>query len=232
MTENRQRGPYRVGIIGAGGIAQTHATVRQGDTTMDPIKKVEIGKTGISLTRLGLGARGIVDPSVEVSDAQAIETVDTSFDVGINYIDTSPRYGVGRSEEFVGQVASRRNRDSFVLSTKVGRLLNPDAKGGWYWDFSATGVQRSLESSLERLHLEGVDILFIHSPTDHFEVAMAESYPVLAEMRSSSLVKAIGGGGNADEIREIRFDGTESLTPGIGHCLSRATRRGRSTQRH
>jgi len=117
---------------------------------MDPIKRVEIGSTGLYVTRCGLGARGIVDPNVEVSDAQARETVETSFDVGINYIDTSPRYGLGRSEQFVGQVVPHKDRDSFVLSTKVGRLLDPDAKGGWFWDFSGDGVRCCLESSLER----------------------------------------------------------------------------------
>ena len=81
-----------------------------------------------------------------------------------------------------------------MLSTKVARLLDPDAKGGWTWDFSGDGVRRSLESSLERLNLGRVDILFIHSPNHHFEVAMAESYPALAEMRSSGVVKAIGVG--------------------------------------
>ena len=155
---------------------------------MDPFKRVAIGTTGLYVTRCGLGARGIVDPNVEVSDVQARETIETSFDVGINYIDTSPRYGLGKSEQFVGQVVSHKDRNSFVLSTKIGRLLDPDAKGGWYWDFSADGARRSLESSLVRLHLDQVDILFIHSPTNHFEVAMSESYPALAELRSALVV--------------------------------------------
>lgn len=161
---------------------------------MDPFEKVEIGSTGIYVTRVGLGARGIVDPNVEVSDAQARETVETSLDVGITYIDTSPRYGLGQSERYVGQVVSRRERSSFVLSTKVGRLLDPKVKGGWYWDFSGEGVRRSLESSLARLKLDRADILFIHSPTNHYDVAMSEAYPALAEMRSSGIVKAIGVG--------------------------------------
>ena len=147
---------------------------------MDPFERVELGSTSIVVTRLGLGARGIVDPSIVVTDAQATATVETSLGAGANYIDTSPRYGLGRSERFVGQVISARDRGSFVLSTKVGRLLDPDAKGGWIWDFSADGVCRSLQSSLERLELDRVDILFIHSPTRHHNVAMVETYPALA----------------------------------------------------
>ena len=103
---------------------------------MDPFKRIEIGSTGLTVTRMGLGARGIVDPNVQVSDLQAATTVKTSLEMGINYIDTSPRYGLGKSEQFVGQVVSRKDRDSFVLSTKVGRLLDPGVKGGWTWDFS------------------------------------------------------------------------------------------------
>ena len=171
---------------------------------MDPFKRVEIGSTGLYVTRMGLGARGIVDPNVKVSDVQATTTVETSLEMGINYIDTSPRYGLGRSEQFVGQVVSHKDRDSFVLSTKVGRLLDPDAKGGWYWDFSADGVRRSLQSSLERLNLDWVEILFIHSPTNHHDVAISETYPALAEMRSSGIVKAIGVG-MTDSRKLLRF---------------------------
>ena len=171
---------------------------------MDPFKRVEIGSTGLHVTRMGLGARGIVDPYLEVSDGQATTTVETSLEMGFNYIDTSPRYGLGRSEQYVGQVVSHRDRDSFVLSTKVGRLLDPGVKGGWYWDFSGDGVRRSLKSSLERLHLDRADMLFIHSPTHHYEVAMSESYPALAEMRSQGLVKAVGVG-MTDARKLLRF---------------------------
>jgi D-threo-aldose 1-dehydrogenase len=123
---------------------------------VNPFKKGEIGSTGIYVTRCGLGVRGIVDPNVVVSDARARDTVETLFNVGVNYIDTSPRYGLGRSEEFVSQVVSRKDRDSFVLSIKAGRLLDLVAKGGWYWNFSADGVLRSLQSSLERMNLDYV----------------------------------------------------------------------------
>jgi D-threo-aldose 1-dehydrogenase len=161
---------------------------------MDPFKRTEIGNTGLYVTRLGLGARGIVDPAVKVSDAQAVATVETALDGGINYIDTSPRYGVGRSELYVGQVVSGIERGSFVLSTKVGRLLDPGAARGWVWDFSREGVRRSLECSLERLGIDAVDILFIHSPNNHYDQAMSEAYPALAEMRAAGVVKAIGVG--------------------------------------
>ena len=161
---------------------------------MDPFEKAEIGTTGLYVTRLGLGARGIVDPAVEVSGAQAVATVQAALDTGINYIDTSPRYGVGRSELYVGQGLAGVERGSYILSTKVGRLLDPTVAGGWFWDFISEGVRCSLESSLERLGVGGVDILFIHSPNNHYDQAIAEAYPALAEMRAAGVVKAIGVG--------------------------------------
>jgi D-threo-aldose 1-dehydrogenase len=161
---------------------------------MDPFERKEIGTTGIEITRIGLGARGIVDPNVTVSDSQAKATVETSLELGANYIDTSPRYGLGRSELLVGQSALPDNRDEYVVSTKVGRLLDPRSDDGWVWDFSGDGVRRSLESSLDRLGLDRVDMLFIHSPTNHHEVAITEAYPALAELRSAGVVGAIGVG--------------------------------------
>ena len=161
---------------------------------MDPFEKAQIGKTGPHVTRLGLGARGIVDPSVDVPDAEAVATVEKALEIGVRYIDTAPVYGLGRSESFVGRVISRVERDSYVLSTKVGRLLDPTAARGWFWDFSRDSVRRSLESSLERLCLDSVDILYIHSPDAHYEQAMSEAFPALAEMRAQGVVKAIGVG--------------------------------------
>ena len=161
---------------------------------MDPFEQIEIGKTRVCVSRLGLGARGIVDPAVEVSDAEAVATVDKALEIGIHYIDTSPRYGLGRSETFVGQAIAGVDRDSVVLSTKVGRLLDPTVESGWFWDFSADGVRRSFEGSLERLGVDHVEMLYIHSPEGHYDQAMAGAYPALAEMRAQGIVKAIGVG--------------------------------------
>ena len=161
---------------------------------MNPFERVEVGRTGVRITRLGLGARGIVDSYFDVSDEQAEATVEASLKMGINYIDTAPRYGLGRSERFVGRVVSRIERNHFVLSTKIGRLLDPSSDDGFVWDFTSDGVQRSLESSLKRLNLAHADVLFIHSPDNHYDVAISKAYPALAEMRASGIVKAIGVG--------------------------------------
>jgi D-threo-aldose 1-dehydrogenase len=105
------------------------------------------------------------------------------------------------------------DRDELVVSTKVGRILEgPDgAETGWHFDFSADGVERSMESSLERLGCGRLDMVFIHDPDEHWEEAIGEAYPALERAREQGLVSAIGAGMNQWEMelrfaREGRFD--------------------------
>ncbi|MFC5668494.1 aldo/keto reductase, partial [Kitasatospora misakiensis] len=116
-------------------------------------------------------------------------------------------------------------RDEYVISTKVGRLLEPADLGGddladgfavpathrRRWDFSAAGVRRSIEDSLERLGLDRIDIAYLHDPDDHLDQAIAEACPELARLRAEGLVGAIGVGMNqaaapARFVRETDID--------------------------
>ncbi|MFI6815329.1 aldo/keto reductase [Nonomuraea sp. NPDC050328] len=161
----------------------------------------------IDLPRLGLGAAPIGNLYAEVDDAQARATVDAAWDSGVRLYDTAPHYGLGLSERRLG--AALRERSGYVLSTKVGRLLEPgypvepDTAGFAVrsdlrrrWDFSAAGVRRSLEESLVRLGVPAVDLALIHDPDDHVEQALEEAYPELDRMRSEGLIRAIGIGMN------------------------------------
>lgn len=126
---------------------------------------------------------------------------------GIRYFDTSPHYGIGHSERRLGEFLRDRPRTEFALSTKVGRLLVPQDPGGRkdedfevpatrrrVWDFSRDGIVRSLEESLDRMGIDRVDVLFLHDAEDHFETALREGYPALAELRDQGTVAAIGAG--------------------------------------
>ncbi|TXK38578.1 aldo/keto reductase [Nonomuraea sp. C10] len=161
----------------------------------------------IALPRVGLGAAPIGNLFSAVTDEQARATVDAAWESGVRLFDTAPHYGLGLSERRLG--AALRGRSGYVLSTKVGRLLVPsssvrrdtqgfDVPGDFerVWDFSRDGVLRSLEESLERLGLPGVDLALIHDPDDHLDQALSEAYPALAELRSQGVVKAIGVGMN------------------------------------
>ena len=151
--------------------------------TSAPIPTARVGRTALRVTRLGLGTVPIGGMLDEVSEGQAIETVRAALEVGVTLIDTAPMYGVGRSERLLGEALAGVPRERYVLSTKVGRLLEPD--GTWHFDFSRDAALRSLESSLERLKLDRVDIVLVHDPDNHEQAALAGAFPALAELRAN-----------------------------------------------
>ncbi|GIH92563.1 aldo/keto reductase [Planobispora siamensis] len=168
----------------------------------------------MELSRYGFGGAPIGNLFTAVDDATATAAVDAAFDAGIRLFDTAPHYGLGLAERRLGAALAGRPRDSYVLSTKVGRLIVPSPGGGGrddegfdvpadlrrVRDYSREGVRRSLEESLERLGLDSVDIALIHDPDDHWEQAVSEAYPALAELREQGVVKAIGAGMNQWEM--------------------------------
>ncbi|WP_223943937.1 aldo/keto reductase [Arthrobacter sp. StoSoilB20] len=167
----------------------------------------------LSLGRLGFGGAGIGNLYRAIPDGQALATVLAAWDAGIRYFDTAPHYGLGLSEQRLGAVLRDKPRDEFVISTKVGRVLEPDSGGGQdpegfdvpatsrrVWDFSEGGIRRSIEDSLERLGLGHVDIAYLHDPDVHdLQAGISEALPVLEKLRAEGLVKAIGVGINSAE---------------------------------
>jgi len=190
---------------------------------VNPTAKAQIGKTALQVTRMGMGGAALGGLYHEVSDADATAAVGAAVALGVNHFDTAPLYGHGLSERRMGEELRKVPRESFVLSTKVGRVLVP-AKGKvesfWFdhpapfepvFDFSYDGVMRSFEDSLKRLGLERVDILYIHDPDDNYDEALLGAYPALARLRSEGVVSAIGAGMNQAEMlarfaREGDFD--------------------------
>ncbi|HEY0402803.1 MAG TPA: aldo/keto reductase [Blastococcus sp.] len=162
--------------------------------------------------RLGYGAAAVGNLYRAVDDESARQLLDTAWDGGIRYYDTAPHYGLGLSERRLGEMLRRRPREEFVVSTKVGRLLVPDPDGATrrdddifevpadhrrVWDFSESGVRRSLEDSLGRLGLDHVDVLYLHdverSGQDIAEV-VDSGVAALARLRAEGLVRSIGVG--------------------------------------
>ncbi len=183
---------------------------------MNPLDTAEIGSTGVHVSRLGFGSAPIGNLFNNVPEGDAFAAIRHALELGLNYLDTAPLYGHGNSEVRLGGVLPGVPRDSFVLSTKVGRVLDPvdtepvDAvfqglpKLVPVFDYSRDGILRSLEDSLRRLNLDSVDIAYIHDADDHWEQAIGEAYPTLEELRSQGVVKAIGAGMNQWEM-EARF---------------------------
>jgi D-threo-aldose 1-dehydrogenase len=179
----------------------------------------------LALSELSLGCSQLGNMYREVSDADARSTVDTAWELGLRYFDTAPHYGLGLSERRLGGALALRPRETYVVSSKVGRMLEAvdivdglDDQGFVVpathrrrWDFSREGIRRSLEESLERLGLDRLDIAYLHDPDEHWTDVLATGYAALEELRTDGIVGAIGAGMNqsamlADLVRETDLD--------------------------
>lgn len=169
-------------------------------------------------SRLGLGGAPLGNLFAPVNDADARALLDAAWASGCRSFDTAPHYGHGLSERRIGDALRARPRDSLTLSSKVGRLLTPDAGvpheqhgyvGGLpfrqHWDYSAAGVRRSVEDSLQRLGLARLDVAYVHDcdAATHGSRADAvrrqvidEALPALRALQREGLVRAIGLGVN------------------------------------
>ena len=203
---------------------------------IDHAERVPLGRTGLELTRLGFGGASIGGIFRWVEDEDAIATVRHAWSLGVRYFDTAPLYGYGASERRFGRALADRPRDGFVLSTKVGRLVRDAAailpgtdidrqmldgrEDAYYvvrdrvrmvFDYSADGVRRSIEESLERLGLERIDIALIHDPDDHWREAIEGAWPALERLRAEGVIRAVGAGMNQSAmltrfVRETSID--------------------------
>ncbi len=180
-----------------------------------------LGRTGLSLSEIGLGTAPLGDLFDKVDDAEAAELIEAAWDGGARYFDTSPWYGRGQAEHRLGRTLYRRPRQDYVLSTKIGRLLRrpsqpgPFDRGQWIgglefetvFDYGYDGVMRSFEDSLQRLGINRVDLLLIHDLDGwihesaetleaYFEQLAASGWRALAALREQGLIKGIGAGLN------------------------------------
>jgi D-threo-aldose 1-dehydrogenase len=181
---------------------------------MDWRSTVEVGTTGLQVPRVGIGTAPLGNMLQAMSDADADRVLADATRCGLRYFDTAPLYGHGLAEQRVGRAVARLEREEVIVSTKVGRLLRPDAprdesqyyRGepfykdtppvGPVWDFSGDGVRASLQESLERLALERVDMLLLHDPDAHYRQALTSAYAALVQLRADGVVGAIGAGMN------------------------------------
>lgn len=187
--------------------------------------------------RLGIGGVAIGTAFENITDEQAQEILQTAWDSGVRYYDTSPWYGLTKSERRFGDFLKNQDRDDFIFSTKVGRLFQqvPESEVpptmwkkplnyDFFHDYTSYAVQKSIEDSLERTGLSHIDIVYIH---DLSEDQVGDRYPyflkqarngafkILSELRSQGVIKAWGMGVN--KIEPI-LDCIESADPDI--CLS------------
>jgi D-threo-aldose 1-dehydrogenase len=192
---------------------------------MTMIPKRPVPGRPLAVSELSLGCAQLGNMYREVPDADARSTVDAAWTLGLRSFDTAPHYGLGLSERRLGAALASRPREAYVLSTKVGRALDPvDEVAGLddqgfvvpathrrRWDFSRDGIRRSLDESLQRLGLDRLDIVYLHDPDDHWSEVLSTGYAALEELRADGVVGAIGAGMNqssmlADLVRETDVD--------------------------
>jgi D-threo-aldose 1-dehydrogenase len=183
------------------------------------------GRGGLSVGPYGFGVAPIANLGREVDEDVALAALDAAWGAGVRYFDAAPHYGLGLGERRLGKFLATKPRDEFILSTKVGRLLvdgqngvQPDAEGFAVnsvltrrRDYSADGVRRSLDESLDRMGLDRIDVVFVHDPDDYYAEALDGALPALDALRRDGTIASYGAGMNqtealADFIRNSDLD--------------------------
>lgn len=173
--------------------------------------------------RFGLGGVPIGNEFNKVTDGDAEATLEAAWSAGVRYFDVAPWYGFGLAERRFGHFLHNKNRNDYLLSSKVGKLFKAskdnkhaeifplsDSPNDVIYDYSADGVRRSIEDSLQRLGVDSLDVAFVHdiSPDfpyfpisweEQFAVAERGAFPALSKMREEGIIKAWGIGVNRPE---------------------------------
>lgn len=154
------------------------------------MKYNECGKTGMKLSALGFGASSLGGVFHSVKESEAIDAVFTAVENGINFIDVSPYYGYYKAETVLGKALKELPRESYILSTKVGRY---GENGKNTWDYSGERAQKSVYESMERLNVDQIDLINVHDIefADLHQVA-EETLPALIELKDKGIVKHVG----------------------------------------
>ena len=189
----------------------------------DALRWTALGRSRTKVARLGFGAAPLGNLYVPVAEDEALAAVHAAYALQIRYFDTAPLYGHGMSEHRCGEALRRYPRDTFVLSSKVGRLLRPgrdpgDAFDGYadalpfrtVYDYSYDGAMRSFEDSLQRLGMDRIDILLVHDidvrthgvedQPRRLDEAVDGAFRALHRLRTEGVVDAIGLGVNEVDV--------------------------------
>src|SRR6202049_1534874 len=173
--------------------------------------------------KFGLGGVPLGNEFAVVTDKDAYAILDAAWSAGVRYYDVSPWYGLGLAERRYGSFLHNKKRSDYVISSKVGKLLKASktaknrelfpfspSPNDIIFDYTASGVRRSIEDSLQRLGIDSLDIVFVHDissdnkllPTswqEQFDIAMKGAFPELTRMREEGLIKGWGIGVNTPE---------------------------------
>ncbi|WP_219417203.1 aldo/keto reductase [Pseudonocardia nigra] len=189
---------------------------------MKPAATREVGRTGVEVTQLGFGGGALKLPRPEYRDEDATAALDAAWAGGVRYYDTAPFYGRGISEQRLGRFLGGRCDESFVVSTKVGRLIRPARSvqrpaartamgdvGTWevHYDYSRDGVLRSIEDSIQRLGISAIDLVLVHDldlvhlapqarMDAHTDDLLRSGWAALQDLKAQGVIRGVGFGIN------------------------------------
>ncbi|TCT05495.1 aldo/keto reductase [Aquabacter spiritensis] len=194
-------------------------------------------------SRLGFGAAPLGNMFRDIPEAEASATVAAAWAEGIRYFDTAPFYGAGLAEIRLGAALADKNRDDYVISTKVGRIVHEEVedvaardlgeKGDVFKhgrpnrvenDYSYDGTLRSIEDSLKRLKTDRIEVAFVHDVAQDFygdewlamfERARTGAFKALDRLRDEGVIKAWGLGVNRVEPIELLLELEEPRPDGF-----------------
>lgn len=174
----------------------------------------EIGKTGMSVSCLSFGASSLGGVFHDIKEAEGIRAVFTAVEKGMNFIDVSPYYGHYKAETVLGKALKEIPRDTYYLSTKVGRY---GKDGVNTWDYSGKRAKESVYESLERLNIDYIDLINVHDiEFADLNQVIDETLPALAELKKTGVVKHIG-------ITDLQLENlqwvVEHAAPGTVECV-------------
>jgi D-threo-aldose 1-dehydrogenase len=201
--------------------AASNTTTSTGDSSMAPANRAT--QIFTPQFRFGLGGVPLGNEFNKITDKDAAATLEAAWSAGVRYFDVAPWYGFGLSERRFGQFLHDKDRKDYLLSSKVGKLLKASknnrhaeifplsgSPNDVVYDYSADGVRRSVEDSLQRFGVDSLDVVFVHDispdfpyfPTpweEQFDIAQRGAFPALTRMREEGIIKAWGIGVNRPE---------------------------------
>ncbi|MBO6920287.1 MAG: aldo/keto reductase [Rhizobiaceae bacterium] len=186
------------------------------------MRKNRVGETDVYVTELSFGCSSIANLGRVVGNENVHDVLDHAWNAGIRYFDTAPHYGRGLSEQRLGKYLAQKDRDDYVISTKVGRVLSPgqelDKADGFIkplpnavrYDYTADGILESFEHSCKLLGSSHIDIVFVHDIGDYthgvekgaryLDELLGSGFKALRDLKQAGKIGAIGLGVNETKI--------------------------------
>lgn len=157
----------------------------------------ELGTTGLRVTELALGTAPLASFFWGNTHEAGVATALAAIDAGVGWFDTAPLYGLGESEQRLGEALAARPTADVVVATKAGRTLVGEGDGrDAVFDFSRDATLRQVDASLTRLGRDRVDVVHVHDPEEHLDQAIGECAAALTDLRDQGVISAVSVGTN------------------------------------